>query len=175
MGRQKENRSQKNYTTSQSHFCWKEEVIFSNVSLCCVLVLPRLACTDTVKGPVKWGSNRICVCVSDAGRKERARKKGRKKESLPVTRKSNRGKQSSISQDKCTPGRLQGETERQEKKKVMNQQFSCKAPDLQLLSSKSSAYFYSQLKQIAAMFQSPTSLFYSSAQADVLAAEFLLS
>lgn len=161
MSRQKENRSQKNYTTSQSHFCWKEEVIFSNVSLCCVLVLPRLACTDTVKGPVKRGSNQICVCVRR--RQERKSQEERKKESLPVTRKSNRGKQSSISQDKCTPGRLQGETERQKKKKVMNQQFSCKAPDLQLLSSKSSAYFYSQLKQIAAMFQSPTSLFYSSA------------
>lgn len=86
---------------------WKGEVIFSNVSLCCVLVLPWLVCTLTVRGPAKHGSKRVWVwvCVCETTR-ERESESG--KDSLPVTRKSNKGKKSSISPAKCTPGRRKG-------------------------------------------------------------------
>ena len=97
---------------------WKGEVIFSNVSLCCVHVLPRLVCTPTVRGPAKRGSRRLCVCVRACVcvcQTTREREWGGGG-SLPVTRKSNKGKKSSISPAKCTPGRCEGGRERARKR-----------------------------------------------------------
>ncbi len=58
-------------------------------------------------------------CVWQTTR-ERERESERGNESLPVTRKSNKGKKSSISPAKCTPGRRKGERESKKERKVMN-------------------------------------------------------
>lgn len=48
---------------------------------------------------------------------KRKRESERGKESLPVTRKSNKGKKSSISPAKCTPGRRKGGRESKKERK----------------------------------------------------------
>lgn len=60
-----------------------------------------------VRSPAEHGSRRVWVCETmRESKREKERERG--KDSLPVTRKSNKGKKSSISPAKCTPGRRKG-------------------------------------------------------------------
>lgn len=130
---------------------WKEEVISSNVSL--------------------WRNRRGVLHSAGQGGRDCVTTRQRGKDGLPVTRKPHKGKKSSISPAKCAPGREGGsEAGREgaeERWKVMNWQYLCWAADLQQPSGERElchAYFYSQFKQIAAMFQSLTSSCCSSAR-----------
>lgn len=85
-----------------------------------------------------------------------------------MTRKPNKGKKSSISQAKWTPGRHKGGMERESRRKMKGYELTILVQGCRFTATKHRehchAYFYSQLKQIAAMFQSLTSSFCSSAR-----------
>lgn len=142
----------------------KGEVIFSNVSLCCVLVLPRLACTPTVRGPAKCRSRRVCVRQQGGGgacQWQGSQIKGRKAPfpqlNVPLggVREGERARKRERLWTDRTPARLQ----------IYSYQALRALPCL----------FLQPVKTSGAMFQSPTSSSCSSTLAMLLVAVLFLS